>query len=70
MVLKAVLQGLDPASLPDESVGFSDTILGITFHGSASVCIYSSLLIHSPCEMMSIIDYLSYNFKNLNCYIL
>ena len=28
---------LDPAPLPDGSVGFSDTILGITFHGSASV---------------------------------
>ena len=33
----SVLEGLDPAGLPDESVGFSDTILGITFHGSASV---------------------------------
>jgi hypothetical protein len=32
-----MLKGLDPANLPDESVGFSDTILGITFHGSASV---------------------------------
>merc|ERR1712107_769362 len=27
--------GLDPATLPDADTGFSDTILGITFHGSA-----------------------------------
>merc|ERR1712241_1321955 len=27
--------GLDPAPLPDADTGFSDTILGITFHGSA-----------------------------------
>merc|ERR1711962_1536045 len=27
--------GLDPATLPDADSGFSDTILGITFHGSA-----------------------------------
>merc|ERR1719369_222323 len=29
--------GLDPAGLPDGEVGFSQTILGITFHGSAKV---------------------------------
>merc|ERR550534_3197656 len=29
--------GLDPATLPDANTGFSDTILGITFHGSAHV---------------------------------
>ena len=29
--------GLDPASLPDGEVSFSQTILGITFHGSAKV---------------------------------
>merc|ERR1711970_366268 len=27
--------GLDPATLPDADTGFRDTILGITFHGSA-----------------------------------
>merc|ERR1712109_295592 len=27
--------GLDPATLPDADTGFGDTILGITFHGSA-----------------------------------
>merc|ERR1711936_1310891 len=27
--------GLDPATLPDADTRFSDTILGITFHGSA-----------------------------------
>merc|ERR1711872_837598 len=27
--------GLDPATLPDADTSFSDTILGITFHGSA-----------------------------------
>merc|ERR1712212_1044736 len=27
--------GLDPATFPDADTGFSDTILGITFHGSA-----------------------------------
>merc|ERR1712059_221493 len=30
-------QNLDPADLPDEETGFSDTILGITFHGSAKL---------------------------------
>jgi|ERR1719391_42026 len=30
-------QGLDPADLPEEKVSFSETILGITFHGSAKV---------------------------------
>merc|ERR1712179_849588 len=30
-------EGLDPAPLPEEEVSFSDTILGITFHGSAKV---------------------------------
>jgi len=29
--------GLDPATLPDADTGFSDTILGITFHGSVHV---------------------------------
>jgi hypothetical protein len=28
-------QGMDPADLPDGIAEFSDTILGITFHGSA-----------------------------------
>jgi len=28
-------QGLDPASLPDLETGFSDTVLGITWHGTA-----------------------------------
>lgn len=32
-----VEQNLDPAALPDGEVGFSDTILGVTFHGSAKV---------------------------------
>ena len=41
-VLEAVRQlvideGLDPASLPEEEVSFSETILGITFHGSAKL---------------------------------
>ena len=30
-------QGLDPMDLPDLETGFSDTILGITWHGSAKV---------------------------------
>ena len=30
-------QGLDPMDLPDLETGFSDTILGITWHGSATV---------------------------------
>jgi len=30
-----VEQGLDPATLPNADTSFSDTILGITFHGSA-----------------------------------
>ena len=30
-------QGLDPMELPDLETGFSDTILGITWHGSATV---------------------------------
>jgi len=30
-------QGLDPADLPEEEVSFSDSVLGITFHGSAKV---------------------------------
>jgi len=30
-------QGLDPASLPDVEVSFKDTVLGVTFHGSAKV---------------------------------
>jgi len=30
-------QGLDPADLPEEEVSFSDTVLGITWHGSAKV---------------------------------
>ena len=30
-------QGLDPMALPDLETGFSDTILGITWHGSAKV---------------------------------
>ena len=29
--------GLDPADLPNGEVGFSETILGITFHGKAEV---------------------------------
>ena len=32
-------QGLDPMDLPDLETGFSDTILGITWHGSATVII-------------------------------
>ena len=28
-------QGMDPADLPDGIAEFSETILGITFHGSA-----------------------------------
>lgn len=32
-----VENNLDPAPLPDGEVGFSDTILGVTFHGSAKV---------------------------------
>jgi hypothetical protein len=28
-------QGMDPADLPDGLAEFSETILGITFHGSA-----------------------------------
>lgn len=37
--LKAVIvqEGLDPAPLPPGEVKFSETILGITFHGSATV---------------------------------
>ena len=30
-------QGMDPMDLPDISTGFSDTILGITWHGEANV---------------------------------
>ena len=30
-------EGLDPMTLPDLESGFSDTILGITWHGSAKV---------------------------------
>merc|ERR1711953_896468 len=30
-------QGLDPMTLPDLETGFSDTILGITWHGSATL---------------------------------
>merc|ERR550532_234018 len=30
-------QGLDPMELPDLETGFSDTILGITWHGSATL---------------------------------
>merc|ERR1712045_1004662 len=30
-------QGLDPMALPDLETGFSDTILGITWHGSAKL---------------------------------
>jgi hypothetical protein len=30
-------QGMDPADLPDGTAEFSQTILGITFHGSAKV---------------------------------
>ena len=30
-------EGLDPAKLPDGEASFSETILGITFHGSARV---------------------------------
>ncbi|XP_023349348.1 uncharacterized protein LOC111718083 [Eurytemora carolleeae] len=30
-------QGLDPADLPELKVSFSDTVLGITWHGSAKV---------------------------------
>ena len=29
--------GMDPMDLPDISTGFSDTILGITWHGEANV---------------------------------
>jgi len=32
-----VEQGLDPADLPGASTGFSDTVLGITWHGEAEV---------------------------------
>ncbi len=32
-------QGMDPADLPDGIAEFSETILGITFHGSAKVWI-------------------------------
>merc|ERR1719150_3452369 len=30
-------QGLDPMTLPDLETGFSDTILGVTWHGSATL---------------------------------
>ena len=32
-------QNMDPMDLPDISTGFSDTILGITWHGEANVSI-------------------------------
>ena len=38
-------QGLDPMTLPDLETGFSDTILGITWHGSATVRRLASLLV-------------------------
>ena len=39
-------QGLDPMALPDLETGFSDTILGITWHGSATVIPPSRLCSH------------------------
>ncbi len=40
-------QGMDPADLPDGTAEFSDTILGITFHGSAKVSIPFIIVIES-----------------------
>ena len=46
-------QGLDPASLPDLETGFSDTVLGITWHGTAWV----------------IRNYLSLCLENISCVV-
>merc|ERR1719481_1713787 len=32
-----ISENLDPAELPDAETGFSDTVLGITWHGSAKL---------------------------------
>ena len=44
-------QGMDPADLPDGIAEFSESILGITFHGSARVIIIKSRLIHKLCNI-------------------